>query len=201
MHILLVQVMFGDAGHGTGFHFDWARAVNLAVEVLVDAAAVASGAAIALWLFIPPTEAALVAVSAYLKLHHGVLYPHGLDPPPLFNRGKLVMRGEVKSAPLTADDLNTMAADPILQGLGVHTLEQKSGEVVLVEPGWMHAVVNLRACIKIAYDFVLATELGIIALVQHLYHSKFSSQSNADDYVGIGIKLHQEAKTFVHNNS
>ena len=120
MHILLVQVMFGDAGHGTGFHFDWARAVNLAVGVLVDAASVASGAAIALWLFIPPTEAAFV---------------------------------------------------------------------------------NLRACIKIAYDFVLATELGIIALVQHLLHSKFSSQNNADDYVGIGNKLHQEAKTFVHNNS
>ena len=195
-----VLVMFGDVGHGTGFHFDWSRAVNLAMEVLINSTSIASGLAIALWLFIPPTEAALAAMSSYLKDKHRDLYPDGLDPPPLIVKGNLNMRGS-KSKTFTANDLYAMAADPVLRDLGIRTLEQKSGEVVLVEPGWMHAVVNLRACVKIAYDFVLQRELGTVALVQHLFHSKVTSQNNADDYVAIGNKLLQEAKTFVYNNS
>jgi hypothetical protein len=152
--------MFGGEGHGTGLHIDWARAVNLAIEVLVGGAA-ASGAAVALWLFIPPTQAALAAVSMYLEARNKV----GLDLPPLFSprAKKISMRGTVATPEkLTEAEMRAMAGDPALRAVGVYVLEQKSGEVVQVEPGWMHAVVNLRACIKIATDFVLVHEIGMM---------------------------------------
>ena len=171
----------------------------VAVETAA-AAATGVAAVVALWLFIPPTAAAVEAVSNYLKRKHKALYPDGLATPALFdNKGVFRMRGAVRGKVLTEAHLRAMANDKTLVGLGIRILEQKSGDVVLVEPGWFHAVVNIQPCVKLAYDYVVAAELGMIAVVQHLFASKFGGQRNADDYLCVGIKLPAELKNQLHN--
>ena len=67
-------------------------------------------------------------------------------------------------------------------------LEQYPGDAICVPPGWMHAVVNTHACIKLAWDYIDVMEFPAYISAWRDLASRFTPDENANDYM-VPIKL------------
>lgn len=84
---------------------------------------------------------------------------------------------------LTAEDMRRLVGDDRVKDY-VQLVEQKHGDVVEVNPGWAHAVINVKPCLKLAYDRLIQKDMPLCALIHHLLHSKLFYNMNAPDYSG-----------------
>jgi len=152
---------------GSGYHFDPATGVNLAIEVIPepsrkrsrgttegdvggsDAATDAlSGAILATWLCTSPTATAR-ALEALRR--HGGPSCVGED-----------------SSPPSVEQMHAIAQE---LGSDAVLLHQRHGDVVCVLPGWGHTVINRRPCIKVAVDLVRDTEVHLYAIAWRMHHA------------------------------
>jgi hypothetical protein len=69
---------------------------------------------------------------------------------------------------------------------------QCHGDIMRVPMGWAHAVLNLRPCIKVAFDVVEEAMLPMIALMQTLIGSAVFGQRSAEDYGGVFARIPAE---------
>ena len=191
MHSVLA--FFGGAGHSTGQHLDKTRGPNAAFPINPEDwqkdPDTGDLPVLSLWLFSPPTAASIEAMDDFFRKpdNEDLLEacPYGLSMPP-----DAVARGEAVNGPMTADQMRRIAADPALKALGVRIVEQRSLDEVTVPPGWIHAVVNLRPCIKFAFNIVREADLIKCAVVQHLIGSGVFGQVCACMYVCMYACMH-----------
>lgn len=66
----------------------------------------------------------------------------------------------------------------------VQLVEQRSMDVVVVPPGWIHCVVNLQLCMKLAYDRCIEDDLPQVSLTHRMINVPWFRQASAQDYTG-----------------
>lgn len=163
-------MMFGLAGCGTGFHLDWASAVNVAFAV----GNVSTDATLAVWTFIHPNV--LLKPDLLTKLTDWLSVNIGED-----QKAFLALERHKKK-------LLTPAQSEALQAyMGVELvtiINQKHGEVVKAPAGWAHTVTNVEVCFKVAYDHLILEQFPTYALIHSRVTGKWSKASNAADYTG-----------------
>ena len=77
----------------------------------------------------------------------------------------------------------------------VQILYQRHGDMMHVPAGWPHQVVNLKPCVKMAWDFFTSANMSRYAL-SWLYISKQMPRS--DDYMGAAIVLKNAITNLYH---
>lgn len=180
---------------GTGFHKDITRGANVAFAVEPENA---GSKILARWLFIKPTISALLKVHAYLtscgekdtgmqELQDAWVKSGGFNPIPSFS-------GDGRTLHADADDMSKYALpiilskemDVIAAALpdDVLIVDQHHGEVVLVPPGWVHAVVNVEENWKLARDYAHRSEIPIYAFYHALIGVRMG-QRMASDYFSL----------------
>jgi hypothetical protein len=190
--------MMGDELHGTGMHVDWSSAVNLAVDLSPPHDQ--QRLPVAMWLFIPPTDEAIAAVNSVIRADPdglGRACPNGLGLPadPDFLRGSADKQHNMRV--LTPEQMQRIADSPEAAEHGVHIVQQHSWDEVTVPPGWIHAVVNLRPCIKFAFDYLAEQDLVKTAISQHFIASGIFGPIMATDYSAMSTKLVDEVANAV----
>jgi hypothetical protein len=121
---------------------------------------------LAVWLLVHP---------AHLKEFQGWLKANGMHA--VLVSASVTTRHKVL---LTADDMR--AAAKALPGKVV-LLEQRSGDQVYVPPGWLHFVVNVEPCCKLAYDSVRPCQLPDYVVAHHTVNARVGY--SAEDYVEV----------------
>ena len=190
-------VMMADALHGTGMHVDWSSAVNLAVD-LSPPHDEKDRLPVAMWLFIFPTDEAIAAVNRVIRADPGglgIACPNGLGLPadPDYLRGSADKKHNMKV--LTPKQMKHIADSAAEHG--VHIIEQHSWDEVTVPPGWIHAVVNLRPCIKFAFDYLVEPDLVKTAISQHFIAAGIFGPIMTTDYSAMSTKLVDEVANAV----
>lgn len=155
-------VLLGAAGTATGLHLDWTEARNIAFAV--DAASV--GQVLAEWTFIHPD--AIQAANTWLQQNG---FAAGLATP--------------QRALLSSEQVSAMQAAlaNVVAGGAVRVVQQRAGDMVHVPPGWVHQVVNVRACLKLAWDFYDYQHFPLYAKLQSMIVPLFGGHMAAD-YMG-----------------
>ncbi len=67
----------------------------------------------------------------------------------------------------------------------VAIVKQGHGEMVHVPAGWVHQVINMRPCIKMAWDVYQPKHLLNYVLSQQYVASQITSTSNTADYMSV----------------
>lgn len=122
---------------------------------------------LAVWAFLPPTV--LREAEAWLKRH-------GLQ------------QGFAEGAHLNLQQLRQLQFDMGDDAKGVALVQfvyQCHGMRVHVPAGWMHAVVNVRPCIKLAWQVYNRHHLLDYVLSWQYIGSQFTHVSNAPDYMNV----------------
>lgn len=177
-----VLVLIGDAGTGTGLHADPCAAINFAVALDQED----DGSVLAKWLFFKPSVQGIELVHTLIKSRK-LFAKVGKMPPDVTSRRKggqvYVARGEVDKMPVM--DASMMEDIASKHHGDVELVEQRSGMAVHVPIGWVHAVVNVKPCLKLSFDFVPADEhaLARAAVAWHKVVSPLMAQRSAEDYV------------------
>lgn len=169
-----VMIFIGAAGCGTFFHMDWTHAVNLALDL--STCSVKDKLVVAYWVMIKPSAVKFTVEGRFqdTTVRHSWQYvDEWLRQQPQFPEG---LKGNYV---LTVDLAQRMAVE---LSDHVQLVQQKHGDVVVVPPGWAHAVVNARECLKIAYDRMVPEDIVKVAVVHHEYHSRVYAGVNAPDY-------------------
>lgn len=172
-------LLLGGEGTGTALHSDWTEAFNLLLAVVADPTEVLPAEYVAAkwWFFHPSMVEKLDEEVKALGLED----VDGLASKPLLTEAQL-------------DDLrkkvDAHAAD---QGITVqvthYVLEQKPGFVVHVPPGWVHAVVNVKPCLKLAFDAYIMTNVHSYIEAHRKVVCKVFKKVMADDYMAIDTVL------------
>ena len=165
-------VLYGQKGHGTTLHMDWALAINLALA-LSGAGADASALVLALWLIIEPKYETLAWAMEALKVQR---------PDDDVERGK----GQPGSVIAETVMRSLVEAADAKYGLGqqrVTLLEQRHGDTVAIQAGYAHAVVNLQPCIKLAFDFVTKETLPHVLTANAMLGCRAFGPLRSRDYV------------------
>ena len=162
-------LMLGSVGVGTRLHVDWTEALNIALAI--DGYSDLS-LALALWMFVSPAalervHRALIDDKQFLNKAGKRRFPKGLSS-----------NEDVQEHLLSKAEMEYLAAKfPD----GVMLVEQFAGEVVIVRPGWLHAVINLQPCLKLAFDRYVPEAFPQYAMSHVLVASKYGMV--ADDYM------------------
>jgi hypothetical protein len=193
--------MYGATGCGTGFHLDWANAVNIAFAV--DESTISS--VLAVWSFMDPTvhenKTLKDALDQWCVLNlpkYGKFMDETASPN-IFNQQVNVQPTNKlpQKALLTYDDLMNLnnhlleaAAHAKLTNNGAYITHifQKHGDVVNVHVGWAHQVVNLQRCIKYAFDYSLPEHAKQCIFTNNALHARYPFV-NARDYRGVGREI------------
>lgn len=153
---------------GSGFHFDPATGINLAIEVIeeekvrkrlrqatqgtssqaVVAGGYPTGNILATWLFTSPT-ATTRALEA-LQRHAGSSCVGADSCPPSVAQMEAIAK--------------ELGPDAIIW-------HQRHGTIVCVLPGWGHTVINRSPCVKVAIDSVRDSEVHLYAMAWRLHHA------------------------------
>jgi hypothetical protein len=123
----LALLNMGSAHVTTRWHLDRVQAFNWAMGI-----GASHGDLLARWIFVPPWKAG--ALDEALKRIRG---GEGLSDPDL-------------DFPLP-DEIETLR--DILGDDGIFEVRQHAGDLVVVPPGWVHCVITVRPCLKLAWDF------------------------------------------------
>ena len=76
-------------------------------------------------------------------------------------------------------------------------LHQKTGDVVEIPPGWIHCVVNVMPCIKLAYDRIVVEDMVKFPFIHSTINVPFFRQSSAQDYQAMIMKSYRHLYTKV----
>jgi hypothetical protein len=197
VQIMLDSILFmvGRAGNGTPFHLDWANAINVAFAITEEHKTNATP--LAMWSFIDPivlaTETLSQAMDTWCEqnLHK---YHSTTEHKPnqrLFNQQ--VDRNPSNNLPtrpiLTYNDM--LALDTYLNDhSGVESrsyithILQRHGDVITVNVGWAHQVINLQPCVKYAFDYASAHEATQCIHTNNVFHTRFKNV-HPTDYRGM----------------
>ncbi len=136
LHQTTLVLLSGVKYPGTGFHSDHTRAINIGFSLNECP----WEQPIALWTLINPS---------YINDVNDVLKSMGYGP---------LNTGERITPPVSRELQSRAGCDE--KGLSkVVLLEQKSGYLVSVPSGWVHCVHNFTACLKVAWDALIVSEL------------------------------------------
>lgn len=166
-------VMMGDRFMGTGPHYDWAEALNVAFGIKGHHNPLRP---VAWWLFVLPS--AVQELHGWL-IHDEVLaakFPQGLDS---FKRDAADQRYRLPL--LTKEEM-----DRIVEGLGAHkarVVPHFAGHIMRVKAGWLHAVINEQPCVKIAFDTIQPSMFPLYAGTRRFLFQRFGTYMAAD-YTG-----------------
>ena len=84
------------------------------------------------------------------------------------------------------DMLDWGTAHPIDERSSVFYIHQGPGTIISVPPGWVHCVINLLACCKVAWDFFDMKHLAsYAALRRDICSPLFRGEGIADDYMAV----------------
>ena len=64
----------------------------------------------------------------------------------------------------------------------VRIVWQHHNDVITVPPGWAHQVVNLKPCLKVAFDFASPSAMPVYAIVHKQVLSRLVGAANTPDY-------------------
>ncbi|KAL3149517.1 hypothetical protein ABBQ32_002297 [Trebouxia sp. C0010 RCD-2024] len=176
-------LMLGKAGLGTKFHVDRTQAENVAFFVIhkpkgkLKAEKVGSQAhfVLARWWFVHPHVAPRFAEFVGDSLHHA----DGLQ--------QFMPKPEHWDLMLAFGSQNAIDGRDV-----VVVLNQGPGDIVLVPPGWPHAVNNVMPYGKLAWDHCDPRHLATYAAVQRDVASPlFRGDTVGDDYMAIGPTVSQ----------
>ncbi|KAL3137357.1 hypothetical protein ABBQ32_006889 [Trebouxia sp. C0010 RCD-2024] len=176
-------LMLGKAGLGTKFHVDRTQAENVAFSV-VDKPKGKSKATrhgsqphfvLARWWFVHPHVAPKFAEFVRDSLHHA----DGLQD--------FMPKPEHWELMLAFGSMNAIDGRDV-----VVVLNQGPGDIVLVPPGWPHAVNNVMPCCKLAWDHYDPRHLATYAAVHRDVASPlFRGGTVGDDYMAVGPTVSQ----------
>lgn len=171
-------IMLGGRGTHSPVHIDWTSAFNITwaihIEHIHDV--------LAEWLFIAPW--AVEPAVAWIIEHMGDEFPDGFAAPSILTGHRLHLKGAMRQAFLDAFSRND-----------VFLVEQRAGDVVVVEPGWMHQVTNLQPNIKMAWDRFDPRDFGTYALLHTSIICKhFCKGTQAPDYMAFYKVIANEIK-------
>jgi hypothetical protein len=71
-----------------------------------------------------------------------------------------------------------------LQSKGVNHILQRHGDVINVNVGWAHQVINLQPCVKYAFDYASAHEATQCIHTNNVFHTRFKNV-HPTDYRGM----------------
>lgn len=179
-------VLIGLISTFTNFHIDWASAFNIAFYLLVDA----SGHAIDLpdegdrsyldlvlaeWYFVSPVllkdDCMRGLVEEWMRAEMGVQL--GVRD---------IKSGNIRCTKAKFLKLQEAVGDPDGLKRLAFVVEQRHGDVVFVQAGYMHHVVNVNSCVKFAFDvFDYSRAADYVDVWQRLH--VLIGTNNAPDYV------------------
>ena len=159
------MMLLGAAGTGTGFHSDLTEALSVGFEVSNGAS---DSTPIAYWCLVNP--AFIAAVNQSVKDLFPTVYGEGLAT----ISWKTVKGGKVREhgRALTLAEMRLLEEK---MPEGVTIIAQHPGDLIYIPPGWVHAVINMRHCIKFAVDLFVPTHLHMYALSMALVGSPYTS--------------------------
>lgn len=176
-------VLVGDSECGTRFHVDWSEAKNVAFGLQLKPGPAAQHQPLALWVFVHPSAAA--AAGAWLATNVEALAGgFQTENPP---------RLELKHAVAMQQVLGSAADGTWL----VRLVYQHAGDMVVVPAGWIHTVVNVQPCVKLAFDIYRASHFPAYLQSWRQVASVVTGASNAPDYMGVATVLLQAITGFV----
>jgi hypothetical protein len=168
-------VLIGRYPFFTGFHVDWAEAINIALQLggILDLKKV-----LAIWYFLNPlifkVESLFRIVCGWFKAEFNIQnvakWKEARFTMPVFQRLQKALSEAQLPPGVAADSL-------------AFIVEQRHGDIVHVEPGFGHFVENVQPNIKFAFDFLDFRKSKLYVDVWHNIHPKLGT-SNAKDYIG-----------------
>uniref|UniRef100_A0A7S0WTP6 JmjC domain-containing protein n=1 Tax=Chlamydomonas leiostraca TaxID=1034604 RepID=A0A7S0WTP6_9CHLO len=175
------MLIIGLAGMGTPWHIDWTEALNMGF--ILGKPAAGASTVIALWFAVHPA-----AVQAFDELLRALAardarlarWAAGLQS--MEGDGRKHMTREEFEMVATA--LNTQ-----LGWVAAYVVEQHHGRLMRVPPGFMHMVINVQPCIKVAWDWQQPRNMARYLHVAKLQARVFAGQGAAADFMHAELTL------------
>ena len=168
--------LLGNIGMYTGFHVDYAGAVNVAFQL---GGIFSPGKILAVWFFIAPQ----VWVEPNLKAELENFFKKDMKC-----KGGIPQWKWVKLSRVTFAKLQARLGDEHGQKKLAYVIEQKHGDIVQVQPGHGHFVLNEYPNIKFAFDYFDYMKAEVYVEVWQRIHTLLA-ESNADDYIGGELEI------------
>jgi hypothetical protein len=173
-------------GSGTITHADRMFGVNAAFALREEDL----GKVLAYWLFFDPSPDSIQAINTFIQSSRKLKskFPKGFVRPPTVNHktGKFLQGGDVTGLKDVGafELLDKADMDELVRGCGEHVqlVEQRSGDVVTLQPGWMHSVYNMLPSLKVAFNALLQAQMLLVAVMEDVVGSKLVGQRGAEDY-------------------
>jgi hypothetical protein len=187
--IMLFLNMQSKPGSGTSIHADRMFGVNVAFALRKEDL----GNVLAYWLFFDPSPDSIKAVNAFLSSQASqklrTKFPNGFARPPTVNpkTGKFLQGGDeevLKHVGADLGHLDKTDMDELVNGCGQHVrlVGQRSGDVVTLNPGWVHSVYNMLPSLKVAFNALLDSQMLLLAVMGDVVGSQLLGQNSAEDY-------------------
>ena len=130
------------------------------------------------------------------------MLPHGFSLPPALpfvavGVMKVLLGGDTKYLRQLRYELGLLSVKQ-MKALAVgcpeyvQLVEQCHGDIMKVPMGWAHAVISLRPCLMVAFDYITLEKLPLVAIMQCLLGSAVFGQRSAEDYAGVFARISSE---------
>jgi hypothetical protein len=162
-------VLLGGIGSHTPFHLDWTQALNVAYAV----GCASNDEVLSEWVFINPS--AIPVADAWLRSQsrgRGRPFANGFS-----SEGGVCLRGSTLERFIGS--LTKLHRDNVV------VCRQRHGEMVVVPPGWIHQVTNLKPNIKLAWDTIDHRQFAAYALLHTSIATKYFRGVMAEDYMAV----------------
>jgi JmjC domain, hydroxylase len=167
-------VLLGGKTGRTPIHMDWSQAENVAARIARNTPN--EDGPVAVWVLIAPWVVARV----HDMLKSGAIVDIMQGDPTLGLEGRVLL-GEGAVRHLQA-----------VFGGNVVVLEQHHGDKVTVPPGWVHQVVTLQPCLKVALDVYVKDRYGAYALLMRRIASPLFGPGMFPDYIAMNAVMAAE---------
>ncbi len=124
-----------------------------------------------------------VVVAAWL-----FIAPRAAAPTDLWLRDRGHVNGLAGNPRLGEEEVAALKLALAGLGLGdgcVVEVQQRAGDMVHVPPGWIHQVVNMRPCLKLAWDFADLTRMHLYIRAANEIGAPLFGDALAADYMGV----------------
>jgi hypothetical protein len=168
--------LVGTIGRWTGFHVDYAGAINIAFQL---GGIFLLGKTLAVWFFVAPQ----VWVEPNLKAALEDFFQKDLNC-----KGGIPQWKGMKFTRSSFAKLQERLGDRDGGKKLAYVIEQKHGDIVQVQPGHGHFVLNEYPNVKFAFDYFDLNKSDVYVEVWQKIHTLLA-ESNADDYIGGEVEL------------
>jgi hypothetical protein len=170
---LLSTLLFvGGPNTCTPFHVDWSEAYNVGIAVDTSKPGQTN-----------PLSVSDAAIARWFFV----------PPSKVASVASTLKKEKFSALHLTTEDHRTD-----MEEIGCIVVDQLPGQCIYVPPGWLHAVVNLRACFKIAWDCVFPANVPRYFTAWREIHTKVPLWKSEDVSIPDGyVKLSQTALSMI----